>query len=100
MTTVSDHIRRSGSARNDLWTAEQVASRVREAADTLRRLPAGGWSNVGWGMPIHELEWIERYSKRQTGPGRPEPTAIDRMGEVFDDWMQYLDLEEQRVCWE
>lgn len=61
----------------------------------MRRLPGGG--TYGWNLPTPTLAEFELAETRRTGPGRPTPDAIDRMGEVMDDWLPRLELRDQRV---
>lgn len=93
-----------------LWTVETVAKRLREAAETLARLPLnhpGRRLTSSWPDIVRSFKDV----KGMTDPGRPRlipsPAAIDRMDEVIVRWLPRLtathaepsSAEDVRLLW-
>jgi hypothetical protein len=89
-----------------LWTALLVADRLREAAETLARLPLnhpGRQMSSSWPDIVRSFKELKRY----TDPGRPRiapsAAAIDRMDEVILRWLPRLTGEgageDVRLLW-
>ena len=76
------------------WTREQVASRIREAWDTLRRVPAHGVPGFRRSWPDYVQDVVDAYGYTaavvRLSPASPQ--AIDRMHETFG-W--FLALEDR-----
>ena len=82
------------------WTAEDVAQRFAEAAETGRRLPrvrVQGYFNV-W--PMFAREAWESYPDEDPvyHPLPPTPLAIERMMETMR-WVQWLEEEQRHLVW-
>lgn len=80
----------------DVWTALQVADRLREAAETLARLPlnhSGRQMTSSWPDIVRSFKELKGF----TDPARPRiaPSAqsIDRMDEVIVRWLPWLATE-------
>jgi hypothetical protein len=76
------------------WTRETVALRVREAWDTLRRVPAHGIPGFKSSWPDFVQDAIDAYgyTSATVRLARASPTAIDRMHETFG-WFRFLEGE-------
>jgi hypothetical protein len=73
---------------------KEVAARIHEACDTLRRLPAGQVRGYRSGWPEMVVECLEMAAGEViVRLAAPSPRAIDRMHEVFG-W--FIHLKEQR----
>ena len=72
-------------------TNEEVAARLREAWDTLRRVPAPGGPRLRQSWPDVVLDVAEAYGYVQPAVrlSPASPKAIDRMYEVFG-WFRVL----------
>lgn len=89
--------------RTEPWTQAEVSARLREAGDTVRRLPKPrGPSGYGSGWPdvVRDAREAYGYTEGKIRPPAPTPRAIDRMDEVFT-WFQYLanNPDETRAVW-
>jgi hypothetical protein len=89
--------------RLEPWTDDEVAARLREAGDTVRRLPKPrGPAAYGSGWPdvVRDAREAYGYTEGSIRPAAPTPRAIDRMMEVFT-WFQFLEgnVEEMRAMW-
>jgi hypothetical protein len=82
------------------WTADAVAARFAEAAETAHKLPrvrpAGyfnPWMTLAMQVP-------ERYPdpERVYRSMLPSPQAVERMLETMR-WVQWLDLEQRHLVW-
>jgi len=77
---------------SDIWNRETVALRLREAWDTLRRVPAHSVPGFKMSWPDVVQDSVEAYG--YTGAtvrlARASPQAIDRMHETFG-WFSYLE---------
>jgi len=87
---------------NGTWTALVVAGRLREAADTLRRLPLdhpGRRMTSSWPDIVRSFKDLRRPGL--DGPTRVAPSApaIDRMDEVLLEWLPWLEGEEVKILW-
>lgn len=85
-----------------LWTSMTVAERLREAAETLARLPLahpGRHLTSSWPDIVRNFKDFRRPGL--DGPTRvaPLPQAIDRMDEVLMHWLRLLDFDEVRILW-
>ena len=74
------------------WTRESVAERLREAWDTLRRVPAQGVPgfNVSWPDFVQDALDAYGYTAAIVRLARASPSAIDRMHETFG-WFRFLE---------
>ena len=82
------------------WTAEMVAARLNEAADTLRRLPAAkvqGFIST-WPPVVRDFWEAFGWNEVEVRPGPPSPGAIDRMDQTLY-WLRWLEPEETRLVW-
>ena len=82
------------------WTSRKVKERLRDAAQTIRRLrsgpnlrPAGFRSS----LPDYVKEAVESYGYSTTTvrPAIPSPREIDQMDEAFD-WLPMIADSDQR----
>lgn len=89
--------------RTEPWTQDEVVRRLREAGDTVRRLPKPrgpiGFGS-GWPDVVRDAREAYGYTEGRLRPAAPTPRAIDRMEEVFT-WFQYLadHTDEMRAMW-
>ncbi len=96
-----------------IWTPQLVASRIEEAADTLKGLPGiPRPRGVRSAMPRHVRSYFDGYHidgqdgdpwgmyRNDPPPIRviPDGEAIDRMDEVLE-WMKWLDRPSQQIVW-
>jgi len=86
----------------DQWTSLLVAERIKEAAETLRRLPRhhpGRKLTSSWPHALHGP--IDAYGCNEFSSLTPPPSAaaIDRMDEVLITWVRWLTPEELRILW-
>jgi hypothetical protein len=74
------------------WTRETVAERLREAWDTLRRVPAHGVPGfrVSWPDFVQDALDAYGYTAATVRLARAAPAAIDRMHETFG-WFRFLE---------
>jgi len=74
------------------WDRETVGARVREAWDTLRRVPAHGVPGFGTHWPDFVRDANEAYGHTavRVRLARASPQAIDRMNETFG-WCRFLE---------
>ncbi len=82
------------------WTTTLVEARLREAAETLRRLPLArprGYFTA-WPEPVRSVSEAHGYTPARLRPPPPPPAAIDRLDEVLG-WMGWLDDEQIRLLW-
>lgn len=82
-------------------TAEGVRSRIREAWDTLRRVPAARVPGFKTAWPDVVQSYWEAYSNESSAPRLPpaEPRAIDRMHEAFT-WFRFVgDRDLAQALW-
>lgn len=74
------------------WTRDHVAARIREAWDTLRRVPAHGVPGFATSWPDYVRDYYEAYGRAaatvRLAPASPR--AIDRMNETFS-WFRFLE---------
>jgi hypothetical protein len=93
-------------AETPLWSAEAVAARLAEAADTLRRLPfpRGGLPSrlrAQWPDIVRSSVeiWIASAQERpRNRPAAPSPQAIDRLDRTLA-WLHWLKHDERRIVW-
>lgn len=96
------------------WTSETVKQRLREAADCDRRCfvsgcwPAGyrtswpleatSWSRADlWSYELRQAELDPKERDRPTyKPAAPSGAEIDRMNEVFENWIPMIATESAR----
>lgn len=89
--------------RFEQWTDNEIVCRIREAGDTVRRLPRprgpAGYSS-GWPDVVRDVRDAYGYTPSQIRPAAPTPRAIDRMDEVFT-WFRFLEgrVDECRAMW-
>lgn len=74
------------------WSRESVGARVREAWDTLRRVPAHGVPGFATSWPDYIQDQAEAYGYGSVTVrlARASPAAIDRMMETFG-WFKFLE---------
>lgn len=74
------------------WTRETVAARLREAWDTLRRVPAHGVPGfrVSWPDFVQDALDAYGYTAATVRLARASPAAIDKMHETFG-WFRFLE---------
>ena len=82
------------------WTAEEVAARFADAADTAHKLPRvrpGGYFNPWMTLA---MQVPERYPdpERLYRPMPPSPQAVERMLETMR-WVQWLEVEQRHLVW-
>jgi hypothetical protein len=73
------------------WTRETVAARIREAWDTLRRVPAHAVPGfrLSWPDVVQDTAEAYGYTAAAVRLARASPQAIDRMHETFA-WFRFL----------
>ena len=73
---------------------------IKEAADTLRRLPRGHCKSriTYWPDVVQTTTYSFGYNEGNSHLAAPEPKAIDRM-ELFLTWLFACSDEERRVIW-
>lgn len=87
------------------YTSGQIAERVREAHDTLKRLPREVIAPAGlashWPDIVRDTRDAYGYTKSRMRLGAPDSKAIDRMHEVFDWLMRFFQEQpaEARILW-
>lgn len=89
--------------RLEPWTREEVIARIREAGDTVRRLPrAKGPAQYGSGWPqiVQDARDAYGYTEVVLRLPAPSPRSIDRTNEVFS-WFRFFagDVEVMRSVW-
>lgn len=85
-----------------IWTSVLVADRLREAAETLKRLPdyrpgriyRGAWPDI-----LRNPREAYGYTPLEANPGPPSARAITGMDEVVLDWMALLTANEVKILW-
>jgi hypothetical protein len=85
---------------DNLWTADDVADRLREAILTLKKLPpvkVQGYFSVWPAIKLTPLE-ISQQDKRPLRL-RATPDAITRLDEVLT-WLPWITVEERRLVWQ
>jgi DNA-directed RNA polymerase specialized sigma24 family protein len=89
--------------RKEPWQIEEVVTRMREAGDTVRRLPRPrGPAQFGNGWPdiVRDAREAYGYEEPRLRPPAPTPRAIDRMDEVFTWFAIFEDrVDEMRAVW-
>ncbi|MBF0185450.1 MAG: helix-turn-helix domain-containing protein [Magnetococcales bacterium] len=85
------------------WTPKMVASRLEEAANTLRRLPMAGVTPAEYGSTwpdvIHDAMEAYGWDAATIRLGPPSAEAISRMDEAME-WFRWLDDKDQvRLVW-
>ena len=82
------------------WTPETVEERLREAADTLRRLPEERIQGFVclWPSVIRDVREAYGHDAPRLRRGPPLPAAIDRMDETLR-WLAWLEPELGRLVW-
>ena len=87
---------------SEKWTSVMVAGRIREAAETLKRLPdahSGRRLSSSWPDVVLNPQEAYGYTPAGDDPTPPAAGAIDRMDEVLIKWIGWLDREEVRILW-
>ena len=66
-------------------TRESIAGRLREAWDTLRRVPTSGGPRLrlSWPGVVHDVAEAYGYAQARVQLAPASPSAIDRMDETF-----------------
>jgi hypothetical protein len=76
-----------------------VADRLKEAAETLRRLPKEKISSLKSNWPETIPTWGDYGDeKARVRLGPPSPDTIDRMDEALG-WMRWLEPDETKLAW-
>jgi hypothetical protein len=86
------HRRRRSTERGCMrWGREEVAARIREAWDTLRRVPAQSVPGfrVSWPDMVQDTFDAYGYTQATVRLARASPASIDRMHETFG-WFVHL----------
>ena len=86
----------------ELWTAVMIADRLREAAETLWRLPAhhpGRRVSSSWPEIVRSFKELKGFSDPAPTRLAPGARAIDRMDEVLMTWLPRLDGAEVKILW-
>jgi predicted DNA-binding protein (UPF0251 family) len=86
----------------DIWTSLGIADRLREAAETLWRLPAhhpGRRIGSSWPDIVRSFKDLRGFSDSAPTRMVPSPAAIDRMDEVLLDWLPRLEGDEVKILW-
>jgi len=85
---------------DDLWTANDVAERFREAVATLKKLPpvkVQGYFSVWPAIKLSPLEISQQ--DRKSPRLLAEPDAITRLDEVLT-WLPWMTVAERRLVWQ
>ena len=100
MLTIPDNLSRTDPGRPEHWTAELVSDWIEEAVETESRLPGGllkACASSWPGEPLRDWQdiWSQavergRYEDMKASLGPPQAIAIDRMDEVFMDWLPMI----------
>lgn len=80
----------------DVWTALLVADRLREAAETLGRLPLnhpGRQMTSSWPDIVRSFKDLKGFTDPARPRIAPSAQAIDRMDEVIVRWLPWLATE-------
>lgn len=82
------------------WTEAVIKERLREAADTLRRLPPGVRRQrlSGWPDVVRQAAEAYGYGTAVARLAAASPGAISRLDETLN-WLFCLDLEARRIAW-
>lgn len=90
----------------EVWTALLVADRLREAAETLGRLPhnhPGRRMSSSWPDIVRSFKDLKGFTDPARPRIAPSASAIDRMDEVILRWLPRLtgvgDGEEVKLLW-
>jgi len=84
----------------DNWTVEAVESRLEEAAQVIRRLPAvrvPGYFNTWPTMVVEFADRVGRQPERMRLPP-PSTDAITRMEQSLE-WLRWLHGEDAKLIW-
>ncbi|MDD3445134.1 MAG: DUF6362 family protein [Zavarzinia sp.] len=86
-----------------MWTSEMVASRLEEAADTLRRLPdSEARFRLGlrsaWPDVVRDATTAYAAEGPRVRLGPPAPGAIDRLEETIS-WLALMTEAQRRIAW-
>ncbi|WP_439815940.1 DUF6362 family protein [Zavarzinia sp. CC-PAN008] len=86
-----------------MWTGQDVADWLAEAADTLARLPDpdGAWRrrmHAAWPDIVQAPALAQASRSGRTRPGPPSAAAIDRLDKVIA-WLSWLDPAQRRIAW-
>jgi len=84
----------------NLWTANDVVERFREAVLTLKKLPpvkVQGYYSVWPAIKLTPLEILQQDKKPLRL--RALPDAISRLDEVLT-WLPWLSVDERRLVWQ
>jgi hypothetical protein len=82
------------------WDEALIKAWIKEAADTLKRLPAGYVKpRVTYWPDVAQTSTQSFGGARfKTGPAAPSPRAIDRMERVLG-WLFHCDDDSRRIVW-
>ena len=83
-----------------MWTEAAIKDRLKEAADTLRRLPPGMRRArlTGWPDVVRQAAEAYGYGTVATRLAAASPAAITRLDETLI-WLFCLDVEARRIAW-
>jgi len=87
----------------EYWDADAVEARLREAADTIRRLRVAGVWPAGyrsaWPDVIRDFWDVFGYHETEVRSPPPSPRAIGRMDEAMI-WLTFVDAPlDRRIVW-
>lgn len=82
-----------------IWTTDDVADQLEEAARTLRKLPPARMPGYFNTWPDYFYEFSDLVGQ-EPQPMRlsPSPAAISRLEQTFD-WMPWLEEAERKLVW-
>jgi hypothetical protein len=83
-----------------MWTEDAIKDRLKEAADTLKRLPPGTVRQrmSGWPDVVRQAAEAYGYGAATTRLAAASPAAISRLDETLA-WLFHLDIESRRIAW-
>ncbi len=84
------------------WTPKMVATRMAEAARTLRALRVKGLKPTGYGNSWPDIVYdpieTDGWDDAKVSRGPPTPDAITRMDESLN-WLHWLEPDQKRLVW-
>lgn len=85
-----------------IWTLDEVKDRIREAVNTLARLPMDGLRPAGyrsfWPDVVHDKNEAYGWEAATINSSPVSAREITRMDEVLE-WMRWLDKDRAAVVW-
>ena len=82
------------------YTAAEVADRVAEAVDTLKRLPQKGMQKniTRWPEFVRASHEAYGYGDARLRPAPASPEAISRLDETLE-WLRLVPRDAQKILW-